>query len=69
MAAFNDGIQHLRHLLQLEMEAGTPADHMRVVEARIELALHFTEQGSYVEAQAELDRRQRLRTACGFCAE
>ena len=55
IAAFDDAIAHLRSLLQLEMQSGTPPDHMRVVEASIELALHLTEKGSYVEAQAQVD--------------
>jgi len=52
MAAFDEAIEHLRGVLKLELLAGTPSDHMRVVEPSIELALHLLEKGSYVEAEA-----------------
>ena len=54
LAYFDEAIKHLRHVLQVERQHDTAAEHLHVVEPSIELICHMIEKGSYAEAQAAL---------------
>ena len=54
LAYFDEAIKHLRHVLQVERQHDTAAEHLHVVEPSIELICHLIEKGSYAEAQAAL---------------
>ena len=56
LGCYDEAIQHLRLVLQLEQQHDTAAEHLHVVGPSIELACHLIEKGEYEQGQKVLGR-------------